>query len=160
MYLEMATEEDKKKVEDWKADAEGILIFVRPIFSFVSCADSLAIDRFILRCCRFIDLSVHSGHPTELTRHFQLLSCKYLSDSRRSQSIHFDLPLVFPTSVHSAKLCHMGQLALVSEFGDQYHLRASRNVATTVGTKIPQGHSTTLQPTQESADPFILCRRG
>jgi len=29
MYLEMATEEDKKKVEDWKADAEGILIFVR-----------------------------------------------------------------------------------------------------------------------------------
>src|SRR5882762_6868061 len=29
MYLEMATEEDKKKVEDWKADADGILIFVR-----------------------------------------------------------------------------------------------------------------------------------
>ncbi len=70
MYLEMATEEDKKKVEDWKADAEGILIFVRPIFSFVSCADSLAIDRFILCCCRFVDLSVHSGHPTELARHF------------------------------------------------------------------------------------------
>ena len=29
MYLEMATEEDKKIVEDWKADADGILIFVR-----------------------------------------------------------------------------------------------------------------------------------
>ena len=29
MYLEMATEEDKKLVEDWKADADGILIFVR-----------------------------------------------------------------------------------------------------------------------------------
>ena len=29
MYLEMATEEDKKMVEDWKADADGILIFVR-----------------------------------------------------------------------------------------------------------------------------------
>jgi len=29
MYMEMATEEDKKMVEDWKADAEGILIFVR-----------------------------------------------------------------------------------------------------------------------------------
>ena len=25
----MATEEDKKRVEDWKADADGILIFVR-----------------------------------------------------------------------------------------------------------------------------------
>ena len=29
MYLEMATEEDKKMVEDWKAGADGILIFVR-----------------------------------------------------------------------------------------------------------------------------------
>ena len=29
MYLEMATEEDKKMAEDWKADADGILIFVR-----------------------------------------------------------------------------------------------------------------------------------
>ena len=29
MYLEMAAEEDKKMVEDWKADADGILIFVR-----------------------------------------------------------------------------------------------------------------------------------
>ena len=28
MYLEMATEEDKKMVESWKADADGILIFV------------------------------------------------------------------------------------------------------------------------------------
>ena len=29
MYLEMATEEDQKMVENWKADADGILIFVR-----------------------------------------------------------------------------------------------------------------------------------
>ena len=28
MYLEMATEEDKKITENWKADADGILIFV------------------------------------------------------------------------------------------------------------------------------------
>jgi hypothetical protein len=36
MYLEMATEEDKKMVENWKADADGILIFVRPSL-LVSC---------------------------------------------------------------------------------------------------------------------------
>ena len=29
MYMEMAIEEDKKMVENWKADADGILIFVR-----------------------------------------------------------------------------------------------------------------------------------
>ena len=29
MYLEMAAEEDQRMVENWKADADGILIFVR-----------------------------------------------------------------------------------------------------------------------------------
>ena len=29
MYVEMASEEDKKMAEGWKADADGILIFVR-----------------------------------------------------------------------------------------------------------------------------------
>ena len=30
----MATEEDKKMVEDWKADADGILIFVCLILDY------------------------------------------------------------------------------------------------------------------------------
>ena len=29
MYAEMSGEEDRKKVESWKGDADGILIFVR-----------------------------------------------------------------------------------------------------------------------------------
>jgi hypothetical protein len=29
MYMEMAEEEDKKMAESWKADAEGVLVFVR-----------------------------------------------------------------------------------------------------------------------------------
>jgi len=29
MYIEMAEEEDKKMAESWKADADGILVFVR-----------------------------------------------------------------------------------------------------------------------------------
>ena len=29
MYLEMVTKEDKRMVENWKANADGILIFVR-----------------------------------------------------------------------------------------------------------------------------------
>ena len=40
MYLEMATEEDKKLVENWKADADGILIFVRLFSNLVFFADS------------------------------------------------------------------------------------------------------------------------
>jgi hypothetical protein len=36
MYLEMATEEDKKMVENWKADANGILIFVH-LYPLILC---------------------------------------------------------------------------------------------------------------------------
>ena len=80
MYLEMATEEDKKMVEDWKADADGILIFVRLSSSNrVLYADSLVIDWSILRCRRVFDISVHPGPPAEPTRHFQLLPSQYLS---------------------------------------------------------------------------------
>ena len=57
MYYEMATEEDKKMVEDWKADADGILIFVR-LFNLVLDGDSLVIDWSILRRCRNIDLNI------------------------------------------------------------------------------------------------------
>jgi hypothetical protein len=35
MYLEMATEEDKKMAETWKDDADGILIFVRGYLLFL-----------------------------------------------------------------------------------------------------------------------------
>ena len=80
MYLEMATEEDKKMVEDWKADADGILIFVRLYSNRVLCTQhSLVIDWSILRCRRHFDISVHPGPSAEPTRHFQLLPSQYLS---------------------------------------------------------------------------------
>jgi len=36
MYLEMAAEEDKKMAENWKGDADGILIYVRRYVLFLS----------------------------------------------------------------------------------------------------------------------------
>ena len=67
MYLEMATEEDKKMVEDWKADADGILIFVCLCSNLMIHADSMVIDWTILRCCCNAHLSVRSRNPTEST---------------------------------------------------------------------------------------------
>ena len=43
MYLEMATEEDKKMVENWKADADGILIFVR-LFLLIWCVSLITLS--------------------------------------------------------------------------------------------------------------------
>ncbi len=36
MYLEMASEQDEKMAENWKADAEGILVFVS-LYLLISC---------------------------------------------------------------------------------------------------------------------------
>ena len=65
----MATEEDKKMVESWKADADGILIFVCLSSNLVLHADSMVIDWSLLCCCRNVDLSVNTGYPTESSGH-------------------------------------------------------------------------------------------
>jgi hypothetical protein len=81
MYLERAGEEDKKMTDSWKADADGILIFVSlgtPSRS-PSQLNPEAIDWFVLRCCRDISRSIGPGPPAELPRHLRVLPCKYLS---------------------------------------------------------------------------------
>jgi hypothetical protein len=79
MYLDVATEEDKKMAEGWKADADGILIFVS--LSVISTIDTdvMGVDRSILCCSRVVDFGVNSGHSTKLTGHLQLLPREYLS---------------------------------------------------------------------------------
>ena len=73
MYLEMATEDDKKMVEDWQADADGILIFVRLESNLGAYINSVVIDGSILRCCCNLDLSVSSRHSAESTGYLQFL---------------------------------------------------------------------------------------
>ena len=89
LYLEVATEEDKKLAENWKADAEGILICVSQSLKLVFHTDSLAIDRFILSCCCILALSLDSGYSTGPSEHVQLLPRQHISDSCRPQSIQY-----------------------------------------------------------------------
>ena len=89
MYLEMATEDDKKMVEDWKADADGILIFVRLESNLGIHINSVIIDWSILRCCCNLDITVNSRHPTEPTGHLQLLPRKHLSGDHKPKSLEF-----------------------------------------------------------------------
>ena len=69
MYLERAKEEDEKIAESWQADANGILVFVRPSTNTVLRTNSLFIDWFILRFGRIFALGVNSGHSAEPTGH-------------------------------------------------------------------------------------------
>ena len=121
MYLEMAEEEDKKMTESWKADAEGILVFVRlrllvPYFQLTHRS-----DWFILRRCRLFAFGVAPGSSTEPAGHVQLLPCQHIPASCRPESIqYFHLPPYFPTSIFSTELCSLGERPLVFELGHQY----------------------------------------
>ena len=121
MYLEMAEEEDKKMAESWKADAEGILVFVRfcllvPYFQLTHRS-----DWFILRCCRLSAFCIDSGSATEPAGHVQLLPCQHLPASCRPESIqYFHFPPYFPSSIFSTKLCGLGERPLVFELGHQH----------------------------------------
>ncbi len=80
MYLERAEEEDKKMAENWKGDAEGILVFVsaHPLF-YALLVDSGAADRSFLRHCRDTGFDLHPGPQAELSGHFSVLPREHLS---------------------------------------------------------------------------------
>ena len=152
MYLERAKEEDEKITESWQADANGILVFVRSSPDTVLHTNSPFIDRLILRFCRIVALGVNSRHSAESTGYLQLLPRRYLSSKCcQLKSVQcFKFPSGLPTVIFSTHICHMGELALVLELGDQSYLCSTRDLTTAVGPKIPQGHSDTLQSTQTS----------
>jgi len=94
MYLELAEEEDKKRAESWKADADEILVFVSPICLYPVLIDFTycTIDWLIL-CCRCrVDCSIYSRSAAKLARQILHLSCKYLSTP-----CQFYHPSPFPT---------------------------------------------------------------
>jgi hypothetical protein len=161
MYLEMATEEDKKMVENWKADADGnSYICASPSSNMVLYADSVGIDWSIFGCCRFVGLSIDSGYSREPTGYLQLLPRKYLSGYYRPKWLqHFEFNSCFPTPFLPSKLRGVGKRTLVLELGNQPYLCTACDVAAAMGTKISQDHSVPLQSTQASTYPCVLCRR-
>jgi hypothetical protein len=80
MYLDSAFIEDKKMVESWKGDADGMLVFVRhQITSLDSVYDVGIVDWSILCCGRGIACSVYPEYSAELARHCSFLSRKSLT---------------------------------------------------------------------------------
>ena len=120
MYLQLAGEEDKKMTENWKGDADGILIFVSRRFACGSTATRTTNpefgDRFILCSRRNPSHSVCAGPQAELSGHLSILPCKHLSDPRRFEWPPGPYPPHTFESAHTilpTNLCRVGQLALV-----------------------------------------------
>jgi len=162
MYLQLAGEEDKKMIENWKGDADGILIFVS---RYSTCRASTHIhpeleDRFILCRRRSISRCVRPGPQAELPGHLSVLPCKHLSNPRRFERLPGPYSPLTPQSVHpifSTNLCHMGQLTLVSQLAHQSHMRTFGHITPAMGPSVLEGHPDTIRSTQTSTDPGVLC---
>jgi hypothetical protein len=164
MYVKMSQEEDNKTADRWQKDADGILIFVSssyylPHLSVVTNVN--IVDRFIL-CCRCgIARSVNPRLETKSTGYLCILSCQYLSTSRRPEHISRIDPChsSYTTPILSTEICNLGQFIMVLELGHQSYICASGDIITAVGASIPHSYSTTaIQSTQACTNPFILRR--
>ena len=82
MYLNRAEDKNKKMTDRWKADADGILIFVSVhlIYSHINLE---SIDRSFFSCGCDVYWSLHPGPQSKLPGYLRILSCKYLSDTCR-----------------------------------------------------------------------------
>ena len=150
MYLKLAGEEDNKMTENWKGDADGILIFVS---RHSTCRASTRVypeveDWFILCYRRGIRRSIRPGPQAKFPGHFSVLPREHLSSPRRfewlpgsyspntSQSVHPILP---------TNICRMGQLALVSQPAHRSHMRTFGDIIATMGASVlHEGHPDTI----------------
>ncbi|KAH8980611.1 hypothetical protein EDB92DRAFT_1783058, partial [Lactarius akahatsu] len=90
MYLEMASEEDKKMVENWKADADGILIFCAPL-------SSNSTDLFSTAVASLISVSIQDIRPNpQDTSNFYLANIyQVIADPNRTNIVLLSSPPTF-----------------------------------------------------------------
>ena len=120
MYLERAEEEDVKRAESWKGDADGMLVFVGRRLHLQCRYDIENVDWFVL-CCRCgIARSDRPGYSAKLARHFCLLSRKHTSATCPVEWYPNSHPIHLAQSccaIHAAYFSRLGQRALVYELG-------------------------------------------
>ena len=86
--------------ENWKAECR-LDPYIRASLSsnLVLLTHSIVIDRFILCCCRIIDLSVDPGYVTKPTGYLQFLPREQISESHRAPYFKFP-PCFHPHFLH------------------------------------------------------------
>ena len=139
MYLDRVIEEDRRMVESWKGDADGMLVFVGLQTTSHTSAYNLEIIDWSLLCLgRGIAGSVYPGYSAELAGHLSFLSRKKLSaifyPIEWVPTFHpFELVrphrAILPASVEC-----LGQRTLVFESRHRFDLRPIGDIATAVGT--------------------------
>ena len=141
MYLDRVIEEDRRMVEGWKGDAEGMLTFVGLQITSHAAAYNLEITGWSLLCRgRSIACSDCPGYSAEPARHLSFLSRTYLSaifyPAEWVPTFH-SFKLIRPNrAVFSAYIECLGKRTLVFESCHQSVLRPIGDIATAVGTSL------------------------
>jgi hypothetical protein len=163
IYSKIAEEEDNRMVDRWQKDADGTLVFVSLCFNILNTThiNWNTVDWSILRRSHHITRCVRTGPQAKFSGYLSILSCEYLSDSRRPKRhrtthIH-PFPRRHTYPILSSEICRLGELALVLELSYESYLRAIGNFLTPMGTSICQAHSaSTVQPREASENACIL----
>jgi hypothetical protein len=150
MYLDRAIAEDKKMVESWKGDAEGMLVFVRlritlpPILVY----NIEIVDWSLLCCGRRITRIIRPNYAAQPTGHLVVLSRTYLSAIvyptewiSTSHPLELERPY---RAIRSAFIIRLGQRALVLKSRHQFDVWPIGNIVTTVGTALSNARLPTL----------------
>ena len=162
IYSKAADVEDKKMVDRWQKDADGILFFVRSrVGIHISfCINWNTIDWSILCCGSPAPFHNRPGPEAKQSGYFSILSREHLWDSHRPECntrIH-PFPCCSTTPILSSEICHLGERTLVLKLRHRPNVCSFGNIATSMVTSIHHCHSTSMvQPRKKSANACILC---
>ena len=145
----------------WKADADGILIFVSGHFSSLF-SNQLRIYRPVCFGCGCdVYWSLHPGPQAKLPGYLCVLSRDHLSATcqpERTRHIH-PFRCRQTAAVLSSEIRRLGELTLAFELGHQSYLCPLGNVVASMGTSIRPVHSaTTVCPREACTNARILFR--
>jgi hypothetical protein len=143
MYLDRVIEDDRRMVESWKRDADGILAFVSvqtTSHTSASAYDLKIVDWSLLCCDRDITLIDRPDYSAQSTGHLIILPRAYLSAiiyPTEWISTPHPVKLGRPSrAIRSAYIRRLGQWALVLKSRHQSGLRPMCDIDTAVGASL------------------------
>jgi hypothetical protein len=141
MYLDRVIKDDRRMVESWKGDADGMLTFVGVQITSHTSAYNLEIVDWSLLCCgRRITLIIRPNYSAQPAGHLIILSRTYLSTiiyPAEWISTSHPVKLGRPSrAIRSAYIRSLGQWALVLKSRPQSDLRPIGDIDTAMGASL------------------------
>jgi hypothetical protein len=141
MYLDKVIKDDRRMVESWKGDADGMLTFVGvQTTSHTSAYDLELVDWSLLCCGRGITLIIRPNYSAQSAGHLIILSRANLSaityPAEWISTPHTVNPGRPSRAIRSAYIRRLGQWTLVLKSCPQSDLRPVGDIDTAVGAPL------------------------